>query len=108
MQRKIARIPQTVSKEQPRHAVAAVTLIHLQNAFGIQLRTHHHVMMQMDTALGRSGATRRVEPERDVILAGQLWDQLRRGSLDQFAKRKMLTAPSENNYLTQEAQAFAW
>ena len=38
----------------------------------------------------------------------QLWDQLRRGSLDQFAKRKMLTAPSENNYLTQEAQAFAW
>src|SRR5262249_26051129 len=51
-----------------------------QNVPGITIRAHHHVVMQVDAALRKPGASRRVEPEGRIVLARRLGLQLRKTS----------------------------
>ena len=68
--REVAGISQAVGKKQARDAETAVALLHLQNAFGIQLAADDHIVMQMNAAFGGAGASRGVQPEGGFVFAG--------------------------------------
>src|ERR1700731_4421458 len=68
--REVAGVAKPISEEQTRDAEAAVALLHLQNAFRVQLAAHDHVVMQMDAAFGRARASGGVEPESRLVFAG--------------------------------------
>src|SRR6266849_3562119 len=65
----ISGVPQSIREKQPCDAVTTVALIHLQDALGVQFRTYHHIVMQMDAAFGDAGAPGRVQPKRSIIFA---------------------------------------
>src|SRR5271169_5902738 len=59
----VACISEAVGKKQSRDAEAAVARFHLQDAFGVQLAAHNHIVMKMDAAFGSAGASGGVQPE---------------------------------------------
>ena len=84
--RKIASVAETVSEEQARDTVAAIVLVHVEDALGIELGANDHVVVKMDTAFGGAGAARRVEPERGIVFAGGLGGEIGRGLVEQVAE----------------------
>src|SRR5205823_12419693 len=55
-ERKISGVSEPVGKEQLGHTVAAIVLVNTQNAFGVKLRTHHHIAMEMHATLWSRGS----------------------------------------------------
>src|SRR5919201_1015803 len=77
----ITSVPKTIGKKEFGHAVAPVVLIHAKNAFGVELRANHHIVLKMNTALGRSSAAGGVQPKSGIIPAGRLSFQMGRSIL---------------------------
>jgi len=53
-ERKITAVPQSVGEEQFGHTKEAVVFGNTQDRLGIEFGAHHHVMVQMDAAFGKS------------------------------------------------------
>src|SRR5271165_6652168 len=85
--RKVTGIAESVREKQSRDAEAAVAFLHLQNAFGVELATHHHVVMQMHAAFGGARAPGGVQPERRLVLASERGLELWRSRSDQVLQR---------------------
>src|SRR5215469_4089374 len=80
-------VAQAVGEEKFSHAEGAIAFRDAQYAFSVSLGTHHHVVMQVNTAFGPACASRRVEPEGGVILVGGLSFKLSRSRRKDLLER---------------------
>src|SRR5947199_9427213 len=68
-ERKISGVSEPVGKEQLGHTVAAIVLVNTQNAFGVNLGAHDHVVMEMYATIWSGGAAGTVEQEGRIVFA---------------------------------------
>ncbi len=63
-------VAHAVGEEELGRRDGAIGLGHGQHLLRVGLAADHHVVLQVDRALGTAGRARRVEPERGIVLGG--------------------------------------
>ncbi len=67
---KVKPVAQSVGKEKLGHTEETIVLRGTENRLRITLGAYHHVVLQVHAGLRSPGASRRIQPEGSIVLAG--------------------------------------